>query len=126
LGKGVATTVITYVILHSPKKHECWDHEQKSAIRAKHSPHLFQTCDIVIQMLNDIQRGDQLERTIFKWQRLSDCLLNIFKAAGVTKSDCLRRNIYSGCLAKLREQLQVRASPAAHIQNLRTRLCSIS
>jgi hypothetical protein len=82
--------MMTDIVLHAPKKHECRDKQQHAAIRAEYASHFTESGHIVVQMLGDIQRGDQVKRVFVKRQILSDRRLYMVQTTLVTKRDRFR------------------------------------
>src|SRR5712691_11177439 len=77
--------MIADVVLHAPQKHECRHKQDRPAVCAQYAPHLFQTGNIVVKMLNHIKSRNQVKRIVLIRQRLSRPLFHPLQAAPATK-----------------------------------------
>src|SRR6266545_1175659 len=111
--------MMTDVILHAPKKHERRHKQQHASAGPQHAAHLAQARNIVVKMLNHIQRSHEIESARVVRQRLSRTQLDVRQSARATKLERIVRDINSLCITELRKHLQVRASTAPDVENFR-------
>src|SRR6266436_8619317 len=117
--------MMAYVILHSPKKHECRHKQHRASVGTEYAAHFAQTGNIIIEMLHDIKSGDQIERRISEGQTLRRTLLYFIQSARPAEVEGFTGNVNSFGRAELGQHLEIGAGAATHIQNPRPLLPEI-
>ncbi len=72
-------------ILHAPQPHERRHENQDATARAQHAAHLAQTAHVVVKMLHDIQRRDQIKSAVLVRQIFRGAQPHVIKTARSTK-----------------------------------------
>jgi len=80
---------MTDVVLQAPEKHERRHKQQDSSTRPQHAPQLGQTCEIVVQVFDDVERGYEIERAVFVWERFSSAEPDFIEPALATERECV-------------------------------------
>src|SRR6266436_2310589 len=97
--------MMAYVILHSPKKHECRHKQHRASVGTEYAAHFAQTGNIIIEMLHDIKSGDQIERGICERQALSRALLYLDEASRPTEIERCGGDINTFSCSEVRQHL---------------------
>src|SRR5882672_1309100 len=113
------------VILDAPEKHERGDKQDSSPVRSKYAAHLAQAGNIIIEMLDDIKPGHQIERSIFKGETLCRALLHFGQATRAAKVEGFSGYVDSFGSAELRQHLNICAGPTTNIENPRSRFSDV-
>jgi len=109
--------MMAYVILQPPEKHERRHKQQHAPAGSQHASHLFQSREIVVHVLNHVERRHQIERAVFVRKFLSRAEFYFIETTLATERECIFRNIDALRFAVLRKHQQIRARAAADVEN---------
>src|SRR6185369_4061081 len=112
--------MMTNVVLNAPQKHERRNKHHRSSTGLQHTSHFFQPSEIIIEVLNHIQRSHQIKRLIRIRQLLSFTQANAIEPTLSTKRKRIGRNVHSFCVAKLAKHFEVGASTTANVEYARS------
>src|ERR1700752_3190341 len=111
---------MTYIILQTPQKHECRHKQQHSSTWTQNPSLLTEPGEIVVHVLNHIERGYQIECAVCVRKLFTRAESYFFESTLTTESKCIFRNINTLCLAILRQHHQVRTRSTTDVENPRT------
>src|SRR6476619_7464268 len=100
--------MMTDVVLHAPEEHEGRYKKKSIAARPQHPSHLAEPGPVIIEMLDHVESGDQIKRTIFIRQALGFTESYILQTALPAKIERLGGNVDAFSGAELRKHFQVR------------------
>jgi hypothetical protein len=90
---------------------------QKLAARAKHPTYLSESGEIVVEMLDNIERGHKVKRRIGEWELLERAYLNIGQAALATVPHGFFIDVDPLGLPISRQVGQHRSGPASNVED---------
>src|ERR1044072_6653894 len=71
LRHAISPAVIAHISLQTPQKHGRRHKQQHAPAGPQHAAHLTQSGEIVIEVLDHVQRRHKIERAIVVWERFS-------------------------------------------------------
>src|SRR5215510_315059 len=111
--------MVTHIVLHTPKKHERRNKQQRASAWTQHSTDLAETGLVIIQMFDHVKCRYQIKGIVIIRQRFGRAEFHALKSTLSAEFQSLSRNVHAFGLTEGSQHLEVRSCSASDVKNAR-------
>src|SRR6185369_2635727 len=93
--------------------------QQHAPAGTQHTPHLFQSGEVVVHVFDDVERRNQVKRAVVVRHLFTRAECDLVQSSLATKRERVLGNVYALGVTVLRKHQQIGASSATHVENAR-------